>query len=378
MKPSDFYKIPPGSTIGVMGGGQLGRMIALAASQLGYEIVIYCESADEPALQVCHKSIIAGYEDQTNLEKFISMVDVVTFEFENIPAKATEFLASKIPVRPSPETLIISQNRVHEKQFLNKIGIETAAWAELSERDHPTEAIKKLGQNGVFKTARFGYDGKGQMTYHSKADLEKAWSSVDHKLAIVEELIDFKCEISVLVARSCNGQSCCFDVVENQHKNHILDITIAPAAIDQRIARRALEIAEKVANSLSLVGLIAIEMFVLREGKILVNEIAPRPHNSGHWTIDACHTSQFEQMVRAVCGLPLGKTQRHSNAVMRNLIGDDVQYWQQIISEPANKLHLYGKKDIRSGRKMGHVTRLVPLTSKWDRKSIPTATFFIN
>ena len=377
MKTSDLYKIPPGSTIGIMGGGQLGRMIAVAASQLGYKAVIYCESREEPAVQVCLDSIIADYEDQGYLEKFISMVDVVTFEFENIPAKAAEYLSSRILVRPSPEILFISQNRIYEKEFLNKNGIETAAWAELSKRNHPSEAIKKLGQNGVFKTARFGYDGKGQMTFYGKADLDKAWGAVDHKLAIVEELIDFKCEISVLVARSCTGQTCCFDVVENQHKNHVLDITIAPAAIDKGTAERAVKIAEKVANSLSLVGLIAVEMFVLQGGRILVNEIAPRPHNSGHWTIDACHTNQFEQMVRAVCGLPLGKTQRHSNAVMRNLIGDDVENWKQIISEPENKLHLYGKKDIRSGRKMGHVTRLVPLTSQWNRKSISAATFFI-
>jgi len=373
MNGKELRPLAPGATVGIMGGGQLGRMIALSAAELGYRAATFCEGPDDPAAQVCHHAVVAAYDDQLALEQFTSLVDVVTFEFENIPAETASWLSAKSVVRPNPEILAIAQDRILEKTFLNDAGIETAPWAELSE-DHGTEAaLKKIGKNGLFKTARFGYDGKGQAAVHGKAELDAAWRAVGTTRAVAEGFVDFECEISVIVARGADGEISCFEVVENQHARHILDTTIAPARINAEIADAAIAIAKKIATSLSLVGLIAVEMFVTKDGRVLVNEIAPRPHNSGHWTIDACVTSQFEQLVRAVCGLPLGAPRRHSNAVMRNLIGEDVDRWPQIAADPENKLHIYGKGETRPGRKMGHVTRLFPLSAEWEFGTIDAA-----
>ena len=365
--------LTPGSTIGIMGGGQLGRMIALAGAQLGYHAVAFCESDEEPATHVCKDSVIAPYEDRAAQKKFISLVDVITFEFENVPAEIAAYLDANALVRPSPEILKIAQDRILEKTFLNNIGIETAPWEPITDLTNTSKIIQKTGHESIFKTARFGYDGKGQEKICNKEELDAAWLAAGSVPAIVEGFVDFQCEVSVIIARDSDGNTKCFDVVENIHSNHILDKTIAPARVENQIAEAATAVAVKIASALSLVGLIAVEMFVTKDKRIIVNEIAPRPHNSGHWTIDACITSQFEQLVRVVCGLPLGSTQRHSNALMQNLIGEDAERWYEVAANNENKLHLYGKKTVRSGRKMGHVTRLLPPSPDWQNQDIDLA-----
>ncbi len=357
----DAAVLPPGSVIGIMGGGQLGRMIAMAAYRLGYRCAIFCESASDPAAQVCDTVIAAPYDDSGALERFADCIDVVTFEFENIPASAADWLTRHALVRPSAKVLEISQDRIVEKSFLNDHGIGTAPWTEISNPESLAAAAHKIGAGAVFKTARLGYDGKGQAMVRTPEELAAAWEEVGRVRAVLEGFVDFSCEVSVVVARGADGAMECFDVVENRHANHILDVTIAPAEVGADTAGEALATARAVAEALDLTGLLAVEMFVTRDGGILVNEIAPRPHNSGHWTIDGCVTSQFEQMVRAVCGLPLGTPARHSNAIMRNLIGDTAHRWQHWLDSPETKLHLYGKAEARPGRKMGHMTRLYDL-----------------
>ena len=365
MTESPAAPLPPGSVIGIMGGGQLGRMIALAAARLGYRCSVFCETVNDPAAQFCDRVVAAPYDDIAALEQFVGGVDVVTFEFENIPREAADWLTQHSLVRPSARVLEIAQDRSLEKNFLNDNGIQTAPWAEITNGASLDAAAENIGTRAVFKTARFGYDGKGQAMVQSKKELADAWDSVDRVRAVLEGFIDFACEVSVIVARGPDGQMACFDVVENQHANHILDVTIAPARISAETAHKARATGQAIAEALDLVGLVAVEMFVTRDGDILVNEIAPRPHNSGHWTIDACITSQFEQMVRAVCGLPLGSPARHSNAIMRNLIGDEANAWHRHLEAPETKLHLYGKAEARPGRKMGHMTRLYPKTDAW-------------
>lgn len=365
MTESSAAPLPPGSVIGIMGGGQLGRMIALAAARLGYRCSVFCETENDPAAQFCDRVVAAPYDDIAALERFVGGVDVVTFEFENIPRESADWLTRHSLVRPSARVLEIAQDRSLEKSFLNDNGIRTAPWAEIADAASLDAAAETIGSRAVFKTARFGYDGKGQAMVRSKAELNDAWDKVGKVRAVLEGFIDFACEVSVIVARSPDGQIACFDVVENRHADHILDVTIAPARISNETADNARATGEAVAEALDLVGLVAVEMFVTGDGGILVNEIAPRPHNSGHWTIDACVTSQFEQMVRAVCGLPLGSPARHSNAIMRNLIGDDANGWLHHLEAPETKLHLYGKAEARAGRKMGHMTRLYPRTDSW-------------
>jgi 5-(carboxyamino)imidazole ribonucleotide synthase len=365
--------LPPGSVIGIMGGGQLGRMIAMAAYRLGYRCSVFCETENDPAAQVCDTVVAAPYDDFAALARFVTGTDVVTFEFENIPRESANWLTGHALVRPSARILEIAQDRALEKTFLNDNGIRTAPWVEISDEESLARAQEMIGQGAVFKTARFGYDGKGQAMLHSPQELSNAWDSVNRARAVVEGFIDFACEVSVIVARGPNGDIECFDIVENQHAHHILDVTISPARISPETTRKAAETGRGIAEALDLVGLVAVEMFVTREGDILVNEIAPRPHNSGHWTIDSCVTSQFEQMVRAVCGLPLGTPARHSNAIMRNLIGDDAHGWRKILESPETKLHLYGKSEARPGRKMGHMTRLFPKAGEWSPGEVETA-----
>jgi len=364
--------LPPGSVIGIMGGGQLGRMIAMAAYRLGYRCAIFCESDKDPAAQVCDTVVATPYNDPDALARFADLVDVVTFEFENIPADAADWLTRHALVRPSAKILEVSQDRIVEKSFLNDHGIGTAPWVEISDADTLTAAAARIDEGAVFKTARFGYDGKGQAMVRSPQDLSAAWEETGRVRAVLEGFVDFACEVSVIVARGPDGAMECFDVVENRHANHILDITIAPAEISPETSESALATACAVAEALDLTGLLAIEMFVTRDGGILINEIAPRPHNSGHWTIDACVTSQFEQMVRAVCGLPLGSPARHSNAIMRNLIGDSANRWHEWLEAPQTKLHLYGKAEARPGRKMGHMTRLYD-RGPWKPGAVDTA-----
>jgi 5-(carboxyamino)imidazole ribonucleotide synthase len=352
--------LAPGATIGILGGGQLGRMTALAAAQLGYRCHVFATEPDSPAEQVCGAATIAEFSDREALERFASAVDIATFEFENIPAEAVQWVAAVRPVEPRPEILEIAQDRLREKDFLRSIDIETTAYREVAGPAELVRAIREFGYPAVLKSVRMGYDGKGQVTLTPETRLEEAWRRMGGEIGILEAFVDFACEVSVIVARGRNGAWATYPAVENQHVNHILDTTIAPARVAPETAMRAEVIARHVAKKLDLVGVLAVEMFVTHSGEVLVNEIAPRPHNSGHWTIDACITSQFEQLVRALCGLPLGSVEHHSDAVMKNLLGCDVEKWRDALVEPRAKLHLYGKTEIQPGRKMGHVTRLAP------------------
>lgn len=353
--------LPPNATIGLVGGGQLGRMSALAAARLGYRCHILTPEPDSPAAQVSAQVTLADYEDPHALRRFAEAVDVVTFEFENVSASGLDVLASVRPVRPAPTVLRISQDRVAEKQFLNETGIPTAPWAEVDSPEALRRAVQQIGLPAVLKTTRLGYDGKGQALIRTPEELDMAWELLRPKPLVLEGFVDFACECSVVVARSPDGSSAVFDVVENQHRDHILSLTLAPARIAADTAQAAQMLAVRVAEALDLHGVLAVEMFIDRSGRVLVNEIAPRPHNSGHWTIDACPASQFEMHIRAVAGLPLPPALRHSDAVMRNLVGPaDVALWPQILRSPGLIPHLYGKADAREGRKMGHVTRLFP------------------
>ncbi len=350
----------PGATLGILGGGQLGRMAALAAARLGLNCHIYCPDENSPAAQVTPRSTVASYEDEAALRAFAEAVDLVTFEFENVPDKTASFLAAHRPTRPSPRVLHLCQERLREKDFLNEIGVATTRYMEIARPEALERAVRAIGRPCVLKSARFGYDGKGQVRINSDTDLDEAWRAMGADIGILEAYVDFDQEISVIVARGVDCTVAVYPPVENQHRNHILDVTIAPARISPAIAMKAEAIGRHIAESMDVVGLIAVEMFVTESGEVLVNELAPRPHNSGHWTIDACVTSQFEQFVRAVCGLPLGSVERLSDAVMKNLIGEEAGHWREILGEPGAKLHLYGKEEARPGRKMGHVTRLSP------------------
>jgi len=352
--------LPPGSRIGILGGGQLGRMTAMAAARLGYRSHVFCPGAEEPALQVTPSRTIAAYDDAAALDGFAAKIDVATFEFENVPAATVERLAAKVPVRPGWRSLHVAQNRLREKDFLRALGVATADYREIANVDSLARALRDIGRPAVLKSAMFGYDGKGQVTIRSESDLDEAWRAMGAELGILESFVDFSAECSIIVARGVDGSVATYEPVENRHVNHILDTTIAPARIEERLVMQAEGLARKIAEALELVGLLAVELFVTTDGRLLVNELAPRPHNSGHWTLDACATSQFEQLVRAICGLPLGSTERHSEAVMKNLIGEAVLDWPRLLAEPGARLHLYGKTEIRPGRKMGHVTRLTP------------------
>ncbi|WP_169569797.1 5-(carboxyamino)imidazole ribonucleotide synthase [Sneathiella limimaris] len=356
--------IAPGHTIGILGDGQLGRMMALAAAELGYKTHIYGQDPDAPAAQVSTYSTVAEYTDTEALKKFATDVDVVTLEFENIPSETLKVLEKIVPVRPGRKVLETSQDRFIEKSFLNSLGVPTAPFANVENLTDLGKAIERIGTPAVLKTRRFGYDGKGQFKITNGTQIDEAWEAVNGHPSILEGFVPFDLEISVIVARDIQGNIETYVPVENRHKNHILDITLAPADIMKVVSKHATELAAKIADNLDLVGLIAVEMFVTNEGDVLVNELAPRPHNSGHWTIEACVTSQFKQSIRAAAGLPLASPERHSNAVMRNLIGHDIDHWQEILNHPEMSLHLYGKAEAREGRKMGHVTRLFPLDTK--------------
>jgi 5-(carboxyamino)imidazole ribonucleotide synthase len=352
--------LAPGGTIGILGSGQLGRMTALAAAQLGYRVHIFAAESDSPAAQVSAAETVASYDDEAALDRFAAAIDVATFEFENIPAEAVRRVAAVKPVMPRPEILEITQDRLSEKDFLRGIGVATTDYREIADADALGRTLCELPGRAVLKSARMGYDGKGQVTVGVDTPVEHAWRQMGSPRGILERFVDFRCEISVIVARAGDGTAVAYPPVENRHMNHILDTTIAPTSLPPATAGQAEAIARDIAKRLDLVGVLAVEMFVTRDGELLVNELAPRPHNSGHWTIDACATSQFEQLVRALCGLPLGSTERHADAVMKNLIGDEIETWRDAIADPTARLHLYGKRTTRPGRKMGHVTRLLP------------------
>lgn len=353
--------LPPGAWIGILGNGQLGRMSAMAAARLGYRVHVFGPEADAPAAQVAARATVAAYDDLAALAAFAASVDVVTFEFENVSAAGLEALAARVPVRPSPSVLRISQDRIAEKRFLESARIRVAPWAVVESQADLDAAVARLGMPAVLKTTRLGYDGKGQAKLRTPDDLAPAFARLSPKPLVLEAFVDFAMEVSVVVARGADGAVAAFDTVENRHHDHILYATFAPARIAPAIAAAAQDAARRIAEAIGLVGLLCVEFFVDRDGRVLANEIAPRPHNSGHWTIEACASSQFEQHVRAVAGLPLGAPARHADAVMVNLVGpDDMARWDAIVATPGLVPHHYGKVLARPGRKMGHVTRLFP------------------
>lgn len=357
--------LAPGATIGILGGGQLGRMTAQAAARLGFTTHIFSTEPESPGAQVTPYITVAALDDVEALARFAASVDVVTYETENIPLATLDAILPQAPVRPGVQVLRIAQDRLLEKDYLRSIDVATAQYREVTGPEALGRAIRDIGHRAVLKTVRMGYDGKGQVMITPDVNPVQAWSAIagaadSAGLAILESFVDYRCEISVVVVRGASGSLANYPAVENQHANHILDTTIAPARIAPELAMRAEAIARHIAEKLDVVGVLAVEMFVTQDDEILVNELAPRPHNSGHWTMDACYTSQFEQLVRAIAGLPLGSTERHSDAVMRNLIGNDIDRWREAVAEPMTKLHVYGKLEARPGRKMGHVTRLLP------------------
>lgn len=355
------FPLPPNATIGLVGGGQLGRMSALAAARLGYRCHILTREVDSPAAMVAHGVTISDYNDPVSLRAFADAVDVISFEFENISAEGLDLLASLKPVRPSPHVLRTSQDRIAEKSFINGLGIATAPWRPVETLEDLEDAVTALGLPAVLKTTREGYDGKGQAMLRTAEDLAPAFERLNPKPLILEGFVDFSMEISVVIGRGEDGALSAFDTVENRHHDHILDLTLAPARVPLSVSDQARSIARRIATGLDLIGLVAVEMFVDPKGAVLVNEIAPRPHNSGHWTIDACPMSQFELHIRTIAGLPLPPATRHSDAVMKNLVGpEETALWPRIVGTPGFIPHLYGKAEARPGRKMGHVTHLFP------------------
>ncbi len=350
--------IPPGATIGVLGGGQLGRMLAMAAARLGYRVHVFEPEMGCPAGRVSAREINAAYTDREALREFARGVDVVTYEFENIPLAALETVAEFVPVRPRGPALHICQNREREKNFLRANGIPCAPFWVVDSAASLAVALEELGGAGVLKTADFGYDGKGQMRVNASDDAAEIWQRFGGHRAVLEGWVDFTHELSVVCARGLDGETSVFPVVENRHTNHILDFSIVPARVPAAAQAEARAMAQTIAGALDVVGLITTEFFLTRDGRVLVNELAPRPHNSGHFTLDACVSSQFEQQVRAVCGLPLGSTDLLRPVVMVNLLGDlwrnGAPEWPALLADAAVKLHLYGKGEARPGRKMGH------------------------
>lgn len=350
-------RIDPGSRIGILGGGQLGRMLAMAAAQLGYHVHIFCPEKDSPAFEVSHTHTIADYENHDALLAFSQSVDVATYEFENVPAQAAELVEKHTLLRPGSRALKITQDRLTEKQFLNKAGVITAPYQAFHTDEELKAAYKVIGRPAVAKTRRFGYDGKGQVMIRSSKDMEQVRDVTGGVPSILEGFVQFDREISVVVARSASGDVAAYPVSENVHTNHILDTTTVPAQVSDMVEAKAKVMAAKVANALEYVGVMAIEMFVNdQKSEIIVNEIAPRVHNSGHWTMDGAATSQFEQHIRAICDLPLGPTEAFGQIKMKNLLGKDILDSDQYLSDPKATFHHYGKKDPRTGRKMGHVT----------------------
>lgn len=355
-------EIKPGDTIGVLGSGQLGRMIAMAAARLGLKTHIYCPDRG-PAFDVCAQFTIAPYEDESALAAFAESVAVVSYEFENVPAKTAAVLAAHRPVRPGPRALATTQDRFVEKTFLNDLGAPTAPFAQVDDLETLRAAVERLGRPSILKTRRFGYDGKGQVMIRDGQDLDEAFRAVGAAPCIVEGFVPFAREISVVAARGLDGAFAAYDVCENEHEHHILSRTLVPARLGESAAAAAIELTGRIAAALDYVGVITVEMFLVETDggeRIVVNEIAPRVHNSGHWTIDGAVTSQFEQHVRAICGWPLGSPRRHGRIEMRNLIGAQANGWEALLREPGLNLHLYGKHEAREGRKMGHVTLVLP------------------
>jgi len=362
---SEGPPVRPGMIVGILGGGQLGRMLAMAAAEMGLSCHIYCPDPKSPAFAVAAQRTVAPYDDEAALAAFADAVDVATFEFENIPAATARLVADRVPLYPGPQSLEVSQDRLLEKQLMSELGIPVAAYAEVAKQADIYSALARTGRPAILKTRRLGYDGKGQALIRAGDDPVSAWRTVGETPAILESFVSFEREISVILARGRDGTTRAFDIPANVHDGGILSTSTVPAPIPAEIAAEAVAIAGRIATALDHVGVLAVEMFLLGSGerRLLINEIAPRVHNSGHWTSDACLASQFEQHMRAIAGWPLADPTRHSDVVMTNLIGEAVESWPVLAAEPGARLHLYGKSEVRPGRKMGHVNRLRPRTA---------------
>jgi 5-(carboxyamino)imidazole ribonucleotide synthase len=355
--------LKPDATIGILGGGQLGRMLALAAAQLGFKCHVFAPSPDSPAFDVVHRVTCADYTDTGALDRFAADVDVVTYEFENVPAETATFLSARKSVLPDWQVLATTQDRVIEKKFVASLGIRVTPFRRVDGFSDLDAAVRDLGRPSVLKTRRFGYDGKGQTTIREGTDLEAAWREIGGQPAVLEAFIDFEREVSIIVARGEDGHKECFDLTENEHRDHILKTSRVPARVPDAIAQDARRIGEAIADAVGYVGVLAVEMFVVATSdgpQLLVNEIAPRVHNSGHWTMDGATVSQFEQHIRAIAGWPLGKPLRRGRAEMTNLIGSEVEDYATWLVVPGASVHLYGKAAVRDGRKMGHVNHILP------------------
>jgi 5-(carboxyamino)imidazole ribonucleotide synthase len=354
--------ILPGRTLGILGTGQLGRMLAIAARRMGYHVHCYSPERHSPTGQIADVEIAAPYEDLDSVRHFGRSVDVVTFEFENVPSRTTEALEEVAVVRPSSRVLHVTQHRAREKRFLADHGMPVPPFLVVSTLDQALDAVDQIGAPCVIKTAAFGYDGKGQARVDHRAGMFDAWRALATDLAVVEAFVDFRLELSVVVARAVDGTIAAYDVIENAHVHHILDVSVVPARVPHGVAEEAVRLATHIAKTLDIIGVLCVELFLTRDDRLLVNELAPRPHNSGHFSFDAAVTSQFEQQLRAVCGLPLGSTRLLSPAAMVNLLGDlwdpGEPSWHRALAEPDVKLHLYGKAAAAPGRKMGHLTAL--------------------
>ncbi|MBX9690343.1 MAG: 5-(carboxyamino)imidazole ribonucleotide synthase [Candidatus Obscuribacterales bacterium] len=362
--------IVPGETIGILGGGQLGRMMALAAQQMGYRVIGFTPEEDSPISQVCAKTTVAPFEDLDAIRLFAHEAKIVTVEFENIPAESYQEVSQITRIAPSVQALYIAQNRLREKTYLVDHGFPTVPFYHVDSAEALEKAIEQIGVPAVLKTSGFGYDGKGQRFVDSAELAREAYKNSFHEVdCIYEKSVKFEKEISVIAARGAYGEMRAFGPIENQHKNHVLDISSVPARVNWRLASEAIEMACAIADSLDIVGLVCVEFFIVDHDRLLINEIAPRPHNSGHYTIEACPTSQFEQHIRAITGMPLGKTEPHSAAAMANLLGElwtgGVPEWSYTLEVPDLHLHLYGKKEARAGRKMGHLTAC----SRWTEEA---------
>lgn len=358
-----FEGMAPGAVLGIIGGGQLARMIALAAADLGIPCHIFAPETENPAFDVAAARTVAAYEDEAALARFADAVDVVTYEFENVPAATAAFLSQRKPLHPGARALAVTQDRLSEKSFVAELGLAVAPFRAVDSLDDLEAAVAALGRPSVLKTRRFGYDGKGQVKILDGTDLAEAYEAIGRQPAVLEGFVTFAREVSVVAARGHDGAFAAFDLCENEHRDHILAFTRVPAQVSAATQVAAIEAARWIGEALGYVGVFAVELFVVGEGateRVVVNEIAPRVHNSGHWTSEGAQTSQFHQHVRAVCGFPLGSAARRGRIEMENLVGEAALRWRELLAESGAHLHLYGKRTARPGRKMGHVTRVWP------------------
>jgi 5-(carboxyamino)imidazole ribonucleotide synthase len=353
--------LPPGSTIGILGGGQLGRMLALAAARLGFKTHVYSDESG-PAFDVTSRSSLGAFDDLAKIEAFAASADVITYEFENVPLAAAAAAEKIRPVRPGPKALAVAQDRLEEKRFAESLGLAVARYAAVDRVEAIEAACRQVGTPAILKTRRFGYDGKGQARVAGPSDAARAFDEVARAPCVLEAQIDFAFEVSVLVVRGLTGETTFYDIPLNTHSGGILTRSVVPSPLTTGEQEAAQAIGGRIADALDYAGVLAVEMFYLGDAPqpFLINELAPRVHNSGHWTLDACTVSQFENHIRAIAGWPLGSTGRHSDAAMENLIGSDVDGWSRLAHEPVTALHIYGKREAWAGRKMGHVTRLKP------------------